>query len=80
MIAIPVSQIQIPHLSRWSSIHHGRARSNARFRSQLVHRSSSLKADTNAHSKPLMRANAVDQSAQSGRLSSCASSAALKSP
>jgi hypothetical protein len=80
MIAIPASQIQISHLSRSASIRHGRARPNARVRSQLVHRSSSLKANTNPHSKPLMRANSADQSAQSGRLSSCASSAALKSP
>ena len=80
MITIPASQIQSPHLSRWSSIRHGGARSNARLRPQLVHRSSSLETDTCAPSKPLMPGNAVDQSAQSRRLPSRASSAAPKSP
>jgi hypothetical protein len=80
MIKIAVSQIQLPRLSRWSSICHGGARSNACFRSQLLHRSSSLKTHTYAHSKPLMRANTVDQSAQSRWMPSRPSSAALKSP
>ena len=80
MITIPASQIQSPHLSRWSSIRHCGARSNARLRPQLVHRSSSPETDTCAPSKPLMPGNAVDHSAQSRRLPSRASSAALKSP
>jgi len=80
MITIPTSQIQSPHLSRWFSIRHGGARSNTRFRSQPMHRSSSLETDTYAHNKPLMRANAVDQSTQSRRQPSRASAAALKSP
>jgi hypothetical protein len=80
MITILTSQIQSPHLSRWSSIRRGAARSNARFRSQVVHRSSSLEIDTDAHNKLLTPGKAVDQSARSPWLPSPAPSAALKSP
>jgi len=80
MITILTSQMQNTHRSRWSSIRRGAARSNARFRSQVVHRSSSLEIDTSAHNKLLMRGNAFDQSAQLRRLPSRASAAALKSP
>ena len=61
-------------------IRHGDARANARLRSQLVHRSSLLKADSYARSGLFMRANVVDQRVQWRRSPSRASSAALKSP
>src|SRR5258708_1138839 len=70
MITVPAAQIQSPHLSRWSSIRHGGARSNARLRPQLVHRSSSLETDTSAPPNPLIPANTVHHPPQSPRLPS----------
>ena len=48
MITFSTSQIQNVDLSHGSSIRHDDARANPRLRSQLVHRSSLLKADTYA--------------------------------
>jgi hypothetical protein len=82
MITIATSQIHDTRRSRWS-IRHAGARSNARFRSQLMqlmHRSSSPKPHTYAHSKPLTCGNAVDQWARSRWLPARTSPAALKSP
>src|SRR5207344_2567971 len=55
MITFPTSQIQNTDLSRRPLIRHGGARANARLRSQLVHRSSLLKADTYPRSGLFMR-------------------------
>ena len=55
-------------------------RSNPRLRSQLVHRSSLLKADTYARSAPFMRGNVLDQRTHGCRLPLASSSAARKSP
>ena len=80
MITFPTSQIQNVDLSHGSSIRHDDARANARLRSQLVHRSSLLKADTYARSALFMRGNVVDQRTHGCRLPSASSSAARKSP
>jgi hypothetical protein len=80
MITFPTSQIQNADLSHGSSIRHDDARANARLRSQLVHRSSLLKADTYARSALFMRGNVVDQRTHGCRLPSPSSSAAPKSP
>ena len=82
MITIATSQIHNTHRSRWS-IRHAGARSIARFQPQLMqlmHRSSSPKPDTYAHSKPPTCGNAVDQSAPSRWLPSRTAPTALKSP
>ena len=80
MITFSTSQIQNVDLSHGSSIRHDDARANPRLRSQLVHRSSLLKADTYARSAPFMRGNVVDQRTHGYRLPSASSSAARKSP
>jgi hypothetical protein len=80
MIRFPTSQIQNADLSHGSSIRHDDGRANARLRSQLVHRSSLLKADTYARSAPSMRGNVVNQRTHGCRLPSASSSAARKSP
>jgi hypothetical protein len=87
MITIPAPQIQNTDRSRWSLIRRRGARSNACFRSQLAHRTSSLDADTHVGSNPLTvgnnlltRRNAVDQCARSRSRPSRTSSAELKSP
>jgi hypothetical protein len=74
------SQIQNTDFSRWSSTRHSGARSNACLKSQLVHRSSLLKADTCPRRALLTPGNVVDQCAHGSRLPSRTSSAALKSP
>jgi hypothetical protein len=79
MITFSTSQIQNVDLSHGSSIRHDDARANARLRSQLVHRSSLLKADTYARA-PFMPGNVVDQRTHGCRLPSASSSAARKSP
>src|SRR5580658_4762774 len=61
MITFPTSQIQNADLFRWSSIRHDGARANARLRSQLVHRSSLLKADTCPRKRLLMPRTVVGQ-------------------
>jgi hypothetical protein len=80
MIKIPTPQIHNTDLSRWSSIRHGSARSNARLKSQLAHQSSLLKADTYPRRGLLMPGNVVDQCTHGCRLPSRTSSPALKSP
>lgn len=80
MITLSTSQIQNVDLSHGSSIRHDDARANPRLRSQLVHRSSLLKADTYAPSAPFMRDNVVDQCTHGYQLPSASSSAARKSP
>jgi hypothetical protein len=59
MITFPTSQIQNADLSHGSSIRHHDGRANPRLRSQLVHRSSLLKADTYARSAPFMRGTSL---------------------
>jgi hypothetical protein len=80
MITILTSQIQNTDHPCWPSIRPGGARANARWRSQLAHQSSLLKADTYARRGLVMRGNVVDQRVQWRRLPSRTSSAALKSP
>ena len=80
MITFSTSQIKNVDLSHGSSIRHHDGRANARLRSQLVHRSSLLKADTYARSTPFMRGNVVDQRTHGCRLPSASSSAPRKSP
>jgi hypothetical protein len=80
MITFSTSQIQNVDLSHGSSIRHDDARANPRLRSQLVHRSSLLKADTYARSAPFMRGNVLDQRTHGCRLPLPSSSAARKSP
>jgi hypothetical protein len=72
-----------PHnaaLFRWSSTRLDPTRSNRQPGAQLMHRSSSFDAAEHHPSKPLMRGNAAHQRAQSPRLYSGATSAAIKSP
>jgi hypothetical protein len=82
MITIAASQIHNTHRSR-RSIRHPGARSIVHFRSQLMpfmHRSSSPKPDTYAHSQPFTGDNAFDQCPQLRWLLSPTSPTALKSP
>jgi hypothetical protein len=79
MITFPVSQIQNSDPACWSSIRHGGARANARWRLQHAHRSSLLKTDI-CPCRGLLPGNVVGQHTHGRHLPSRSSPAVLKSP